>query len=321
MNFTIINNIFTFAIIIILLSSCDFNSTNNTKKKNLSNKESKQTNSFPFISIPSFITTNEGKVSYFAIHYWDNIDFKDSIIHRKDSLFESGFKIYISFLSKCNKEICIQSIDSLNSKASRNNKNYTFFRNLSEETLYNPNSILRNDEIYEIFLQCYTSSDSINDYIKERYIKQLSIVKMNKIGEFANDISYKDEKGSIGKLSKIKADYTIIYFYNPECDGCKKTTSGLIKSKIINYLLDKKIIHLLSIFPDNDITKWKEYNSVLPLSWLKGYDYKHIIEDKPLYDLKAIPTLYLLDKNKKVIIKDASIQEIEEWLYKMQNKE
>jgi hypothetical protein len=35
-----------------------------------------------------------------------------------------------------------------------------------------------------------------------------------------------------------------------------------------------------------------------------------------LYDLKAIPTLYLLDGSKTVLLRDATLEEIEKYLIK-----
>ena len=43
-----------------------------------------------------------------------------------------------------------------------------------------------------------------------------------------------------------------------------------------------------------------------------------MIKEKNLYDLKAIPTLYLLDKNKKVLLKDAVVGQIEQYLQQRQ---
>ncbi|HBK95202.1 MAG TPA: DUF5106 domain-containing protein, partial [Porphyromonadaceae bacterium] len=40
------------------------------------------------------------------------------------------------------------------------------------------------------------------------------------------------------------------------------------------------------------------------------------ITKQKLYDIKAIPTLYLLDKDKKVILKDTSIEAIESFFAK-----
>ena len=48
--------------------------------------------------------------------------------------------------------------------------------------------------------------------------------------------------------------------------------------------------------------------------WVNGYDKTFAIKEQQLYDLKAIPTLYLLNKDKTVLLKDAPAQTIEEYL-------
>ncbi|KAA5118039.1 DUF5106 domain-containing protein, partial [Bacteroides fragilis] len=48
--------------------------------------------------------------------------------------------------------------------------------------------------------------------------------------------------------------------------------------------------------------------------WTNGYDKELVIKNKNLYDLRAIPTLYLLDKNKTVLLKDATLQKVEQYL-------
>lgn len=66
--------------------------------------------------------------------------------------------------------------------------------------------------------------------------------------------------------------------------------------------------------PDEELQEWKRHLSDFPKEWINGYDKGLVIKEKNLYDLKAIPTLYLLDQKKIVILKDAPIREIEEHL-------
>jgi hypothetical protein len=49
----------------------------------------------------------------------------------------------------------------------------------------------------------------------------------------------------------------------------------------------------------------------IPSSWLSGYDYNAEIEDKETYILRAIPSIYLLDREKHVILRDVSIAAVE----------
>lgn len=51
-----------------------------------------------------------------------------------------------------------------------------------------------------------------------------------------------------------------------------------------------------------------------PKRMVNGYVKNSVIKEKNLYDLKAIPTLYLLDKDKKVLLKDATVAQIDQYL-------
>jgi len=49
----------------------------------------------------------------------------------------------------------------------------------------------------------------------------------------------------------------------------------------------------------------------MPAQWIHAYDKGMEITQRRLYDIKAIPTLYLLDKEKKVLLKDTSVEALE----------
>ena len=65
---------------------------------------------------------------------------------------------------------------------------------------------------------------------------------------------------------------------------------------------------------DEDKEEWERHLPDFPKEWINGYDKKLVIKEKNLYDLKAIPTLYLLDKDKKVLLKDATVAQIDQYL-------
>ena len=61
---------------------------------------------------------------------------------------------------------------------------------------------------------------------------------------------------------------------------------------------------------DVDEEGWKHKVEKMPANWINGFDSNQEIANEELYDLKAMPTLYLLDKGKKVLLKDADLDEI-----------
>ena len=75
---------------------------------------------------------------------------------------------------------------------------------------------------------------------------------------------------------------------------------------MLNEYLENGRLSIVAIYPDADIEAWRNYQSSMPVAWISGYDAGQIISRDRLYDLKAIPSLYLLDSDKRVLVKDGS---------------
>ena len=111
---------------------------------------------------------------------------------------------------------------------------------------------------------------------------------------------------------QISADYILLFFNNPECRSCAEHLESIRNSVIINMFLLEQRLKILSIYPDQDLDEWKRNYEKYPSEWIIGYDKSFTINTK--YDLKASPTLYLLDKDKMVVLKDASFVQLENYL-------
>ena len=56
--------------------------------------------------------------------------------------------------------------------------------------------------------------------------------------------------------------------------------------------------------------KWREYAPIYPENWINAYDYAQAINNEGLYFVRAIPSIYLLDGEKRVIYKDAPLEKV-----------
>ena len=126
----------------------------------------------------------------------------------------------------------------------------------------------------------------------------------NNPGQRANNFSFVKPSGEKSSLHGIKADYTLVFFYNPECEACKVYKSILTSSKVITQQVKSGRLKVLAMYVDMDIALWKRHLSEIPKGWINGRDSKDFLFKNKVYDLHAIPTIYLLDKTKKVILKD-----------------
>ena len=100
--------------------------------------------------------------------------------------------------------------------------------------------------------------------------------------------------------------------YNPDCGTCKQTMHFLNTSVVIKNGVNKGL-KVLCIYTEEDKEMWLDKMDMIPTFAIAGHNADGAIWKESLYDLKAMPTLYLLDKDKKVILKDAFPEEIENY--------
>lgn len=62
----------------------------------------------------------------------------------------------------------------------------------------------------------------------------------------------------------------------------------------------------MAVYIDDEVEAWQK--AQYPSAWLSVYAPE--IDQQDLYDIKALPTLYLLDTQKRVLLKDARLEEV-----------
>lgn len=62
---------------------------------------------------------------------------------------------------------------------------------------------------------------------------------------------------------------------------------------------------VVNVYIDEDIQAWRSYMPIYPEDWYNGFDPDLVLRSNDIYNVRAIPSLYLLDAEKRVILKDA----------------
>ena len=191
-----------------------------------------------------------------------------------------------------------------------------YFVAMSEKLFHDPNSPLRSDELYIPVLEAQLSSPYYDEYEKLVPEYDLALASQNRIWQPANDFKYTTASGRTSNLYSVKADYILIYINNPGCPMCRDIQAQIESSALLNELMAQNILKVVALYPDQDLALWKAHP--LPKGWINGYDYGCQVEKNRTYDLRAIPALYLLNKEKKVLVKDStSIPQIEQTIMQL----
>lgn len=276
------------------------------------------TRTFQYINVPDTLTSPPTRAAYVTEHYWDNYDFTDTTLLSLPEVSEQGFADYISILGSVEPEMARRSIGIFLKKASAEPKTRDHFLSLAEKYLYDPNSPMRSEELYICVVESYLADKNVPEMSRLRPESQLETLRKNRVGTPAADFRYETIGGAKGSLYRIKTPYTLVYFNNPECENCHITTSRMKNSPTLNEMIRDKQLTILSIYPDGQVEIWREHAADFPSNWVVAYDKGRTIDAGRLYDLRAIPSLYLLDKDKKVLMKDADLWHAEAFLSKAQ---
>lgn len=248
-------------------------------------------------------------------HFWELYDFTDTALINKPEVAEQMLVDYLSLLPGLSNGQACSCIKELVKKSEVNPTVNYWFREQLEHYLYDTNSPMRNDEYYISVLEEVLNSENLNGMMRMRPIYQLKMLKKNSRGTQANDFTFVSSDGQRINLWDISTGYTLLLFYDPFCEHCRRTINELAESSVINRLLAvgepaPPGLTLAAICMEGDMEEWQKLYSVLPAAWLNGYDSANELMEKELYFLRSFPSLYLLDKDKKVLLKDASVKEV-----------
>ena len=135
---------------------------------------------------------------------------------------------------------------------------------------------------------------------------------MNRVGQKANDFPYIYLSGGAkipkeSTLHETEGEYLLIYFNNPGCMSCTEIKSILEQNGNINSMIESGKLVILSLYIDGDDRQWLAGYDDFPQEWIYAKGDRSLFSDNSLYGIRAIPSLYLLDRDKKVLLKDASI--------------
>lgn len=299
------------ALCFILMCACK---SGNATGQN-SNETAKDTiKSIVLPAIPPMLTAPEQRAEFLVNHYWDNVNFADTnYIHHPD-ITEQAWVDYCDMLNHVPLDKAQQAIRKMIDSANADKKVFNYITELADKYLYDPNSPMRNEEYYIPVLEAMVASPVLEEIEKVRPQARLKLAQNNRIQTKAINFSYTLASGAQGSLYKLSADYILLFINNPGCHACAETIEALKKAPTIHQLLTEKKLIILSIYPDEELDEWRKHLNEFPKEWISGYDKKLAMRDQQLYDLKAIPTLYLLNKEKKVLLKDATAEAIEEYL-------
>ena len=253
--------------------------------------------------------------NYFKNHFWDDFDFSDERMVRTPFLQQK--------IDRYLKELTVQTSDSLikeadfmvnKAQAGKNKEvlSYTIWYITSQ---YEQPKVVGTDGLFVHMFEKYyaTGVMPVTDSSTIQKIGQrVATLKPTLVGKIMVPPTVSDTLRRPIAFQNIKADYTVVFFYSPSCGHCRESAPKL-KKFVDEY--KGKGVEVVAIAIEQSPEEWKKFIKEFKLERaINGYDYSFRTDYNRQYDVLTTPTVYVLDKNKKILARKLPADQIEDFI-------
>jgi hypothetical protein len=262
---------------------------------------------------------------YVKEHYWDNILFNDDRLLRTP-FFEKKLDDYFKNFVVRDPDSIINEVQYMLTFAKTGKEIYPFLLFKFTNKYISPEFMGQDKVFVHIYQNFFAKGDTVllNDASKKSIRDRAYSLMANQLGLPAPLLVLNDEDEKRFALHNMKATFTLIAFWDPTCSHCKVEIPKLDSMYKASWMNND--IKLIAVNINNkEKAAWKAFIKEHQLNkWINAYQTdedlnREIKEGKPttirqLYDVYKTPTFYLLDKDKKIIAKNLSIEQFNDFI-------
>jgi thiol-disulfide isomerase/thioredoxin len=267
----------------------------------------------PEFSVPSVVSNPDSmkwvlNYNYNKDHFFDNIDLTDERLLRTPILYARLNAFFTNVVIQAPDSIN-REIDKIIRKCEGSYKIYQFvavylFNHFRESEIMGHDAVMVKlaDDIY-----LSGKADWVSKEFKDDLRKQVELIRPNLIGKKAQNLVMDSYSGIFVSLYDIQKDFTILYFWEPDCGHCKEATPKL---KAYYEKVRNNGIEVFAVCTQSDKQKWTKYIEENKLTWINGWDPQRSTHFDAYYNVQSTPMVYILNKNKIIIAKKLSVEDI-----------
>lgn len=248
------------------------------------------------------------RYNFMKNHYWDNFNFARSGLIRTP-VFQEKLDTYIKKMLLQIPDSMIGPMVQLIEKSKKDDEvyHYIFLYLLNES---NQSQIMGMDKVFVVLSEKYILNNQktwLDTAAVSKIRERVNAVKPNLIGNTAPELKLSDSEGNYFSLRQMNARFTLLYFWEPDCSHCQKTTPAL--NSDLYQVLKTKGVDIYAVLTLNNKEKWmKAIQDYKIEEWTNVWDPMYSSNFRKLYDVTTTPIIYILDKNKKIVAKRLDVE-------------
>jgi thiol-disulfide isomerase/thioredoxin len=245
---------------------------------------------------------------YSKNHFFDNIDLNDERLLRTPIL-QTRLNTFFTNVVIPSPDTINKEIDKLIGKVKNNYKVFQFisvylFNHFRESEIMGHDAVVVKlaDDIY-----LSGKADWVSNEFKDDLRKEVERIRPNLIGKKAQNLVMDSYKGIFVSLYDVDKEFTILYFWEPNCAHCIEATPKL---KAYYDKAKNNGVEVFAVCTTAEKEKWEKYIEDNQLTWINGWDPERKSNFGFYYNVASTPMVYILDRNKTIIAKKLSVEDI-----------
>ncbi|MBS1681814.1 MAG: redoxin domain-containing protein [Bacteroidetes bacterium] len=260
------------------------------------------------------------QLRYYREHFFDNLDLSDdALIRLPQPLYKEKLKEYLEKLFIPQPDSITNAINHIVQKAKPNRETYKYLI-WNCMSMYQLPEIMGLDEVFvNLYDQYFKSGEMdfwVNAKIKENLKEYADKIRSSMIGRPGANLIMQDANLQPKSMYDIKAKYTVLFIFRPDCGHCREETPKLIDFYTKNK--SKFNLEVFAVSTDTSMKKMRDFIKEFKTPWItvdgpRSYINTHFMK---LYHADTTPTIYILDDKKKIIAKKLPVRQLEDFLTK-----
>ena len=258
---------------------------------------------------------------YAKEHYWDNFDFMDGRLVRTP-VFENKLKSYLNNWVLPDADSVIFEQNWMMALGRNDPEMSRYLISYFIDNYMYP-KIMGQDKVFLHTFQKYIADNNplgawLNEKQKKAITERAYMVMANQLGAPAYDMALVDTTGKVRKLYDLKNDYVVVSFWDPNCGKCREDLPKM--DSLYKSAWKKYNVQVYAVMVNEEaIKEWKPFIQKNGKGWVHVHQTKDMRAEeektqqpnfRQLYDMRSTPTLFLLDKDKRIVAKNLGLEDL-----------
>lgn len=247
------------------------------------------------------------EIEYLSRHYWDNFDLKDDRLLIAP-IYERALETYFDYLVYPIPDTVMARADELLKRTEGTEDLYRFTMRWLTNKMLN-SKVMGMDEVFVHLVENYHMKGKtpwLDEAGVKEYVDIMGKISPTSLGQTApglvlqNVFTHNDVN-----LLQVPADYLVVLFWDIDCGNCRREIAAL--DTMYQKDLKGKGVKIFAVATNGQLDKLQTFlEEHHATEWINVADFKNTKEYKEKYNVMGTPTMYLLDKDKKIIGKKIS---------------